>query len=156
MKLKSLLVVALVVGVVGAAPLARAADPNVGNWKFNAEKSKGTMFKSGTSNIEADGDGDQGDGGSCRHRRYSVSLDVQAKYDGKDNPVTGNSPFGSVVAVTHDGPHDKGDGQAGRQGRAGADDGGIRRWEDKDDDEQGYGREREPGRGYHGLRPPVN
>ena len=56
-KLKSLLVVALVVGVVGAAPLARAADPNVGNWKFNAEKSKGTMFKSGTSNIEADGDG---------------------------------------------------------------------------------------------------
>ena len=26
-----------------------------------------------------------------------------AKYDGKDNPVTGNSPFGSVVALTHDG-----------------------------------------------------
>lgn len=101
MKLKSLLVVALVVGVVGAAPLARAADLNVGTWKFNAEKSKGALFKSGTSIIEADGDDGVKvtvDAAGTDGTRYQWSF--KAKYDGKDNPVTGNSPFGNVVAIT--------------------------------------------------------
>jgi hypothetical protein len=102
-KVKSLLVAVFVVGLVSAAPLARAADPNVGNWKFNAEKSKGTMFKSGTSLIEAEGEGVKvtvdltGTDGTPYHWSFS------AKYDGKDNPVTGNSPFGNVVSITHDG-----------------------------------------------------
>jgi len=96
----SLLVVALVVGVVSAAPLARAVDSNIGTWKFNAEKSKGTQFKSGTSVIEAEGEGVKvtvdlaGADGTPYHWSFS------AKYDGKDNPVTGNSPFGNVVAIT--------------------------------------------------------
>jgi hypothetical protein len=99
-KLTCLLVVAFVVGVVSASPLARAADSNVGTWKFNAEKSKGTLFKSGTSVIEAEGEGVKvtvdlvGTDGTPYHWSFS------AKYDGKDNPVTGNSPFGSVVAIT--------------------------------------------------------
>ncbi len=100
MKLKSLIVAAIIVGVVGAAPLARAANPAVGKWKFNAEKSKGTIYKSGTTLIEENGDGIKvtvdlvGLDGTPYHWSFS------AKYDGQDNPVTGNSPLGDVVSLS--------------------------------------------------------
>lgn len=100
MKLKSLLIITFVVGIVSVTAVARASDPNVGTWKFNAEKSTGTMFKSGTSVIETEGDGVKvtvdlvGTDGTPYHWSFT------AKYDGKDNPVMGKTPFGNTVAVS--------------------------------------------------------
>ena len=95
-RMAAAIVVAVVVGGVMLA--AQAADPLIGTWKINLAKSKGV--KSGTSKIEAVGDGVKftvdfvGTDGTDRHWEFT------AKYDGKDNPVTGNNPYGDVVALT--------------------------------------------------------
>jgi len=97
--IKRLLSVAVLVGLACAATLAQAKDPLVGTWKLNPEKSKGG-YKSGTSVFEAAGDGVKatvdlvGTDGTAYHWTFT------AKYDGKDNPVTGNNPYGDVVALT--------------------------------------------------------
>lgn len=46
---------AAVIGIVvlaGGLAFAQAGDPLVGTWKLNTGKSKGTMFKSGTTAVE--------------------------------------------------------------------------------------------------------
>ena len=89
----------LVVGLVGTA-LAQSSDPLVGSWKLNVAKSKGTPFKSGSTQIEAAGAGVkftvdfEGTDGTMYHWTFT------ANYDGKDNPVTGNSPYGDATALT--------------------------------------------------------
>jgi hypothetical protein len=102
-------VVAGVLGVIfaGAAAAlmtAPADNPQIGFWKMNMTKSKfstGTGFKSATSRIEAV------DGG-VTHTVDSVYIDgtsrqysYTTKYDGKDMPVTGNSPYGDSTAISH-------------------------------------------------------
>ena len=90
-----------IVGLAGAAPLAQSADPMLGTWKLNVEKSK-SPYKSGTSVIEAAGDGVKvtadmvGADGTAYHWTWT------AKYDGKDVPITGTTPFGAgtVAALT--------------------------------------------------------
>ena len=95
-RMAAAIVVAVVVGGVMLA--AQAADPLIGTWKISLAKSKGV--KSGTSKIEAVGDGVKftvdfvATDGTDRHWEFT------AKYDGKDNPVTGNNPYGDVVALT--------------------------------------------------------
>src|ERR1700682_2057027 len=94
--------VAIVVVLDGTA-LAQSNNPHVGMWKANMAKSKvvsGTPIKSTTTKIEAAGagvkytvDGSYADG-PPRHWEFT------ANYDGKDNRVTGNSPYGEVVALT--------------------------------------------------------
>ena len=90
------IVVAVVVG--GGMLAAQAADPLIGTWKINPAKSKGV--KSGSTKIEAVGEGVKftvdsvGTDGTDRHWEFT------AKFDGKDNPVTGNNPYGDVVALT--------------------------------------------------------
>jgi len=89
--------------VLAGAVLAQAADPQVGNWKLNVEKSTyspGPALKSGTTKIEGAGLGtkvvvDQvmGDG-AVRHWEYT------SNYDGKDSAVTGNNPDSDMVART--------------------------------------------------------
>jgi hypothetical protein len=87
----------LVVGILTGAVLAQSGDPLIGTWKLNAAKSKGV--KSGTTKVEAVGDGLKftvdlvGADDTPRHRV------VSAKSDGKDNPVTGNSPYGDAMAL---------------------------------------------------------
>ena len=104
MTLKSLLSVAVVAAVVSGSALAQPSDPLIGTWKLNVEKSTGASFKSGTTKIEAAGDGVKftvdmvGADGTQYHWTFT------AKYDGKDNPVTGNSPYGDVVALTRTDP----------------------------------------------------
>jgi hypothetical protein len=85
--------------VVGSVMLAaQAADPLIGTWKLNPAKSKGA--KSGSTKVEAVGEGVKfavdfvGSDGTESHWEFT------AKYDGKDNPVTGSSPYGDVVALT--------------------------------------------------------
>jgi hypothetical protein len=94
--------VAMVV-VLGGTALAQSSNPHVGMWKANIAKSKvvsGTPVKNTTTKIEAAGagvkytvDGAYADS-SVRHWEFT------ANYDGKDNRVTGNSPYGDVVALT--------------------------------------------------------
>jgi hypothetical protein len=98
MTTKRLLSAAILLGVVCGTALAQSSDPLVGTWKVNAEKSKGS--KGGTTKIEAVGSGVKFDvevvapDGTVSHWGFT------ANYDGKDNPVTGSSPYGNVVALT--------------------------------------------------------
>ena len=86
--------------VLGGAALAQSSDPLIGSWKLNVAKSKGASFKSGSTKIEAAGAGVKftvdlvGADGTVSH------WTVTANYDGKDNPVMGNSPYGGVAAFT--------------------------------------------------------
>jgi hypothetical protein len=98
--MKRLLTAVALVGIVSGTALAQSPNPLVGTWKLNVAKSKGTTFKSGTTKVEAAGAG----------VKFSVELlgadgtptrwAFTANYDGKDNPVTGNSPYGDTVALT--------------------------------------------------------
>jgi hypothetical protein len=97
---KDALTAAIVAGVlVCGTVLAQSGDPLVGTWKLNVEKSKAPL-KAGTTKIEAVGNGVKwdvelvGTDGTTFHWGFSGS------YDGKDNPVTGNSPYGNVAALT--------------------------------------------------------
>jgi len=105
MSVKSLVVAAIVIGVAIGTALAQSSNPLIGTWKLSAEKSKNTTFKSGSTTIEQAGDGVKytvdlaGADGTAYHWTFT------AKYDGKDNPVTGNSPFGDTVALTRVDPH---------------------------------------------------
>jgi len=99
--------VAGVVMVLATAALLRAQtdNPQVGTWKMNIPKSTfsaGTGFTSATSTIEAVA------GGGVKHTIDSVygdgtsrRYDYTVKYDGKDVPVNGNSPWGDTVAISH-------------------------------------------------------
>ena len=96
---KRVCTLAVVVCVVGGTVLAQSTNPLVGTWTLNVEKSK-APFKSGTTKIEAVGDGIRftvdlvGVDGTTSHWGFT------ANYDGKDNPITGTSPYGDTVAVT--------------------------------------------------------
>jgi hypothetical protein len=91
--------------LMALAVVLAAQDHNaqLGFWKMNIAKSTfstGTGFKSATSRIEAvDGgvkhtvDSVYADGTS---RRYEYTT----KYDGKDAPVIGSSPYGDTTALT--------------------------------------------------------
>ena len=99
MTLKHSLAAAVLIGMVGAVVLAQSTSPLVGTWKLNVAKSK-APFKSGTSVIEAAGNGIKftvdlvGTDGSKSHWGFT------GNFDGKDVPVTGDSPYGDTVSVT--------------------------------------------------------
>ena len=94
----------IVASATAALMTAQADNPQIGFWKMNMTKSKfstGTGFTSATSRIEAV------DGG-VTHTVDSVYIDgtsrqysYTTKYDGKDMPVTGNSPYGDTTAISH-------------------------------------------------------
>ncbi|HYN10622.1 MAG TPA: hypothetical protein VES67_24775 [Vicinamibacterales bacterium] len=100
MTIKRLCTATLLVGIASVTALAQSSDPLIGDWKLNVEKSKATGFQSGATKIEATGDSVKftvdlaGTDGTKHHWSFT------AKYDGKDYPVTGNTPYGNVVALT--------------------------------------------------------
>jgi hypothetical protein len=100
MNVRSVLTAAVVVVVASGTALAQSSDPLIGTWKLNVQKSTGQTFKSGTTVIEKAADGVKftvdlvGADGTAYHWVFS------AKYDGKDYPATGNSPFGETAALT--------------------------------------------------------
>ena len=101
---KRLLIAAVLVGLSGATTLAQSPDPMVGTWKLNAAKSD-TPMKRGckpSSRRPATGSRSLWIWSARKHR---TSWAFTAKYDGKDNPVTGTSPYGNVVALTRVNPH---------------------------------------------------
>jgi hypothetical protein len=96
---KHLSIATALVALVASTSHAQAADPMVGTWKLNVAKSK-TPYKSGTSVIEAVGDGVKvtadlvGTDGTAYHWSWT------AKYDGKDVPITGTTPYGSGAVAS--------------------------------------------------------
>ena len=98
MTTKLLSTAALVVGLVGGTALAQTTDPLIGTWKINVEKSKGA--KSGTSKIEAAGQGVKFTVDFVGADGAASQWSFTGNYDGKDNPVTGNSPYGNSAALT--------------------------------------------------------
>jgi hypothetical protein len=95
-----LLTAAVLFGVVSATALAQSSNPLVGTWKLNVAKSKGTSFKSGTTKVEAAGDGVKMTAELVAADGTASRWSFTANYDGKDNPVTGSSPYGDTVAFT--------------------------------------------------------
>ena len=96
---KRFFAMAVLVGLASTVVLAQSSDPLVGTWKLNVAKSK-APFKSGTSVIEAVGEGIrftvdlEGNDGTKHHWEFT------ANFDGKDVPVTGSSPYGDTAAAT--------------------------------------------------------
>ena len=95
-----LFAVATLVCAISGAALAQSDDPLVGTWKLNVAKSKGALFKSGTTTIEAVGAGVKFSVEMIAADGVASHWSFTANYDGKDNPVTGDSPYGDTVAVT--------------------------------------------------------
>jgi hypothetical protein len=75
---------------------AQAADLFVGTWTLNVPKSN-TTFKSGKTIVEAAGDGIRTTADMVRGDGTTYHFTWTANYDGKDNPVVGDSPYGSGV-----------------------------------------------------------
>jgi hypothetical protein len=96
---KRFLAAAVFVAMVGAVVLAQAPSPLVGTWKLNVAKSK-APFKSGTSVIEAVGDGIKFTVDLVGNDDTKSHWGFTANYDGKDVPVTGDSIYGDTVSVT--------------------------------------------------------
>ncbi len=97
------MILAILVMVVGSTILAQVSNAEVGTWTLNLAKSKykeGRAPKRATHKIESAGagikttvDGVSGDG-TVRHYEFT------ANYDGKDNPLVGNSANGDMIAFT--------------------------------------------------------
>lgn len=98
MKTQRVLLAAALVSLVSAMLLAQTADPLVGTWKINAAKSKG--IKSGTSRIEAVGQGLKFTVVTVADDGTENQWSFTANPDGKDVPVAGNSALGNSVNLT--------------------------------------------------------
>jgi hypothetical protein len=90
---KHLFVAATVVAFAGSTAYAQPADSMVGTWKLNVAKSK-SPYKSGTSVVEAVGDAIKVTADLVATDGTPYHWTWTAKYDGKDAPVTGTTPFG--------------------------------------------------------------
>ena len=98
MTTKRVFVATILLGIMVGVVFAQTADPLIGTWKINPEKSKGT--KSGTTVIEAAGKGLKWTVDLVSTDGTSTHWSFTADYDGKDNPVTGNSPYGNTASLT--------------------------------------------------------
>jgi hypothetical protein len=91
-------IVALIaIAVVTAA--AQGPDPWLGTWKLNAAKSK-APFTSGTTVFEGTAETLKGTVDLVGTDGTKFHWTFAAKYDGKDHPATGASPFGDTLAIT--------------------------------------------------------
>ncbi|MEO5740339.1 MAG: hypothetical protein ABIS29_07075 [Vicinamibacterales bacterium] len=77
----------------------QASNPLVGTWKLNVAKSSGG-FKSGTTKIEAAGEGVKFIVDMVAADGKASHWTLTANFDGKDSPVTGDSPYGDMTAFT--------------------------------------------------------
>ena len=95
MALTRAMAILVVAGLAGASALAQSGDPMLGTWKLNVAKSK-TPYKSGTTVIEAAGDAVKVTADLAAADGTAYHWTWTAKYDGKDNPVTGTTPYGAT------------------------------------------------------------
>lgn len=99
MNTKRLFVAAAFVGLVSGGVLAQSSDPQVGVWKLNVEKSKGTMFKGGTVTVEQAGAATKTMVDLVGADGAPAKWSFTAAPDGKDYPVTGENPFGNTIST---------------------------------------------------------
>jgi hypothetical protein len=99
MTIKRLLSIAALVCLAFATALAQAPDPLLGTWKLNAAKSK-APYASGTTVFEGAGDTLKGTVDLVGTDGTKYHWTFAAKYDGKDHPAMGASPFGDTLAIT--------------------------------------------------------
>jgi hypothetical protein len=100
--LVAVVAVTLVVALAGAA-LAQAGSSNLGTWKLNLAKSTfapGTAPKSSTFTNVAAGAGVKTTTDTVRADGTAVHSEYTVVYDGKDNPISGNSLNGDTAAGT--------------------------------------------------------
>lgn len=101
--LSAVVALGLVVVLAGTA-LAQSSNPtNVGTWKLNLAKSTyaaGTAPKSGTFTNVVAGAGVKTTSDSVAADGTAIHSEYTVIYDGKDNPITGNSRNGDVAAGT--------------------------------------------------------
>ena len=102
--IKRVLSIAALVGIAVATAVAQAPDPLLGTWKLNAAKSK-APYASGTTVFEATGDTLKGTVDLVGTDGTKYHWTFSAKYDGKDHPATGSSPFGDTLAITRVNPN---------------------------------------------------
>jgi hypothetical protein len=98
----TVIAVGLVVVFAGTT-LAQSSNSLVGTWKLNVANSTfapGTAPKSSTFTIEAAGAGIKATVDSVAADGTVAHWGFTANFDGKDNPVTGDSPYGDSVAST--------------------------------------------------------
>jgi hypothetical protein len=98
----AMVVVTVVLAIAGTA-LAQAGSSNLGTWKLNLAKSTfapGTAPKSSTFTNVVAGAGIKNASDSVRADGTAVHSEYTMVYDGKDNPIAGNSLNGDTVAGT--------------------------------------------------------
>ncbi len=91
----------LLLGALALAVTAAAADQHSGTWKMNPAKSKyspGPAPKSTTVKVEADEKGVEIDAKIVNADGSPTHVEYDAKFDGKDYPVTG-LPNADTVSV---------------------------------------------------------
>jgi len=98
--IKRLLIAAALVVLASASALAQSNNPLVGTWKLNTAKSKGSTFKSGTTKVEAAGEGVKFTVDLVAADGTAYHWSFTANYDGKDVKVTGDSPYGDTTALS--------------------------------------------------------
>jgi hypothetical protein len=99
MIVKTLAATATVLCLATGMAQAQAGNPLVGTWKLNVAKSSGG-FKSGTTRIDAVGEGVKFTVDMVAADGKAFHWTFTANFDGKDSPVTGNSPYGDTTALT--------------------------------------------------------
>jgi hypothetical protein len=83
--------------------LAQAQESLFGNWKMNPAKSKfspGPAPKSQAAKWEATKDGVRLTVDTVPAEGAAQHFEVSGKFDGKDNPVTGNNPDADTIAFS--------------------------------------------------------
>jgi len=98
----AMIVVTLVLAIAGTA-LAQAGSSNLGTWKLNLAKSTfapGTAPKSATFTNVVAGAGVKTTSDTVRADGTAVHAEYTVVYDGKENPIAGNSLNGDTVAGT--------------------------------------------------------
>src|SRR6266568_5859327 len=91
----------LLLGALALAVTAAAADQQSGTWKMNPDKSKyspGPAPKNSTVTIEADENGVKVNAEGTNADGSELHVQYDAKFDGKDYPVTG-VPYADMVSV---------------------------------------------------------
>jgi hypothetical protein len=90
----------VILAVLALTVIASGADSNVGTWKLNLAKSTyspGPAPKSATLTIEDHNGGIKYASHGENAEGSPTNIEFTAKYDGKDNPVTGSADFNSIA-----------------------------------------------------------
>ena len=103
---RTLTIFAVVFLTLAVSGVLRAqSDPFNGTWKLNLEKSKfnsGQPFKSDTRTYESSSDGFKVTVERVIADGSNQPYAIDAKYDGKDYPITGQGPGGAdTISVKH-------------------------------------------------------